>query len=137
MGSFTRTQYGNLRNFVVRQRIAGLSGQRLWRSVLKELPALIGASGLRLSRSLLVDLYEIFEPVPIRRLVAGFVSATTVGGRNQAFLRQAFSAASSSAGRTGANWQANGGWPAWTPPVWSSPRRAAGLRASTRAAWDR
>ncbi|KDC70176.1 dermonecrotic toxin [Bordetella bronchiseptica] len=101
LGSFTRTQYGNLRNFVVRQRIAGLSGQRLWRSVLKELPALIGASGLRLSRSLLVDLYEIFEPVPIRRLVAGFVSATTVGGRNQAFLRQAFSAASSSAGRTG------------------------------------
>lgn len=101
LGSFTRTQYGNLRNFVVRQRIAGLSGQRLWRSVLKELPALIGASGLRLSRSLLVDLYEIFEPVPIRRLVAGFVSATTVGGRNQAFLRQAFSAARSSAKRTG------------------------------------
>ncbi len=70
LSAFTRAQYRGISDIIIKRRLAGLSGKKLWSAVLRDLPALTGISALRLSRSLMLDLYELFEPVPVRRAVS-------------------------------------------------------------------
>lgn len=106
LSAFGLQQLSEINQVLVQNRLRGLVGGALWRSVFAALPRLAGERSLRLSGSLLLDLYDLLEPVPVRSLVTRILATSIRPAQTGARVSQVFGLGSENVvGEVNSRWQ--------------------------------